>query len=96
MRPRHYFRDQDQDQDQGSNPQNQDQDSENTVSRLSRDETVSRDEIVSRDFPSLCTGVIPILSKGHPVSSEFNELPPKLYQLSETCPTQKDLKDYLT
>jgi len=40
-RPRHYIRD----QDQGSNPQHQD--SENTVSRLSRDETVSR------DFPSL-------------------------------------------
>jgi hypothetical protein len=40
---------QDQDQDQDTNPQDQDQDqdSKNTVSRLSRDETVSR------DFPSL-------------------------------------------
>jgi len=47
-RPRYYIRDRDRDQDQGSNPQDQDQDqdSENTVLRLSRDETVSR------DFPS--------------------------------------------
>jgi len=45
MRQRQYILD----QDQGSNPQDQDQDSENTVSKLSRDETVSR------DFTSLIT-----------------------------------------